>query len=76
MDKNIIGDKIRLARLTRKPILRQKDLLAKLDLQGLYLSESTLSKIESGTRNVSDFEVVAIAEALGVSVLWLLGIEK
>ncbi|WP_341271444.1 helix-turn-helix domain-containing protein [Clostridium kluyveri] len=34
-----------------------------------------MSKIESKTRPVTDKELVAIADALNVSILWLLGKE-
>lgn len=72
-DKNLVGQRLRLARLMRKPVVRQKDLLARLEVKGLHLSYSAISKIESGSRSVSDFELLAFAEALNVSVLWLLG---
>lgn len=75
MEKNIIGDKIRLFRLTRKPILKHAEMVAKLDLLGVHFSEATLSKIESGNRHVKDYELVAIADALEVNILWLLGRE-
>lgn len=52
--------------------MRSKELLAKLEMEGLQISESTLSKIECGNRGVSDFEVVAFADALNVTVGWLL----
>ncbi len=72
-DKNLIGSRLRLARLMKKPIVRQKDLLARLEVKGLHLSDSAISKIESGNRSVTDIELVAFAEALNVSVMWLLG---
>lgn len=72
-DKNLIGQRLRLARLMKKPVVRQKDLLARLEINGLHLSDSAISKIESGNRSVSDFELVALADALNISVMWLLG---
>lgn len=72
-DKNLIGQRLRLARLMKKPVVRQKDLLARLEINGLHLSDSAISKIESGNRSVNDFELVALADALNVSVMWLLG---
>ena len=72
-DKNLIGQRLRLARLMKKPVVRQKDLLARLEVNGLHLSDSAISKIESGSRSVNDFELLAFAEALNVRVLWLLG---
>jgi transcriptional regulator with XRE-family HTH domain len=75
MSKNLIGDRLRLARLTKKPIVRQKDLLARLDLMEIYMPESSISKIEAGTRSVTDIELAAIAKALRVDVNWLLGLK-
>jgi HTH-type transcriptional regulator, cell division transcriptional repressor len=41
----------------------------------IELEKTTISKIEAGTRPVTDIELVAIAEALGVNILWPLGKE-
>ena len=37
----------------------------------MQIDQSGLSKIESGRRPVRDFEVIALAKALNVSVAWL-----
>ncbi|MHB8064129.1 MAG: helix-turn-helix domain-containing protein [Ruminiclostridium sp.] len=42
---------------------------------GIDLEKTTISKIEAKTRPVTDIELVAIADALNVSVMWLLGKE-
>ena len=70
--KNIVGSRVRLARKAAKPPLTQKDLVARLQVLGMMIDQSGLSKIESGQRPVSDVEVVALAKALKVSVAWLL----
>ncbi|WP_312699418.1 hypothetical protein [Sedimentibacter sp.] len=49
--------------------------MARLAVRGIDLEKTTISKIEAKTRPVTDFELVAIADSLGISVLWLLGIE-
>ena len=36
----------------------------------------SISRIEIGTRFVSDFELMIFAKVLGVSVNWLLGIDE
>lgn len=72
MQKNIVGKRIREARKQAKPPITQKDLVARLQVLGLKVDQSTISKIEQGIRPVSDFEVVALAKALKVSVSWLL----
>ena len=39
------------------------------------IERDVVSRMESGTRIITDFEAVAIAEALEVPVLWLMGKE-
>ena len=56
-----------------KPRMTQNDLASKLQVLGTGIDRSMVSKIESGIRPVSDFEVAALAKALKVSVAWLLG---
>ena len=73
MGKNIIGRKIRIYRAMQNPPMQQADLLAKLQLGGLQISQSTLSKIENEERIVSDAELIAIVKAINVDIMWLLG---
>lgn len=73
--KNLIGDRVRQARHKAKPKVTQTDLLARLAVRGIELEKTTISKIEAKTRPVTDIELVTIADALGVSVLWLLGMD-
>ena len=73
MSKNLIGQRIRIARAMMNPPICQADLLARLQLNGMQISQATLSKIETGARAVSDMELVEIAKALKVDILWLLG---
>lgn len=75
MSKNIIGERVREARLKAKPKVTQIDLLARLEVREIYLEKTAISKIEAGTRPVSDKELVAIADALRVTPNWLLKIE-
>ena len=75
MSKNIIGERVREARLRVKPKTTQKDLLARLEIREIYLEKTAISKIEAGTRPVSDKELLAIADALHVTPNWLLKIE-
>jgi len=74
--RNIIGERVRLAREKTKPLITQGDLAARLQIAGLRLERVTISKIETGYREVTDVETVAIAKALGVTVSWLLGESK
>ena len=73
MGKNIIGRKLRVYRAMQNPPMQQADLLAKLQVQGLEISQSKLSKIENEERIVSDSELLAISKAINMDILWLLG---
>ena len=70
--RNLIGDRVKQARYKSKPKVTQTDLLARLAVRGIELEKTSISKIEAKTRPVTDIVLVAIAEALGVSLMWLL----
>ena len=70
--RNIVGLRVRQARRAAKPMITQKELVARLQVLGIMIDQSGLSKIENGQRPVSDIEVVALAKALRVSPLSLL----
>ena len=72
MQKNIIGERLREARRKSKPKVTQIDLLARLEIRGIILEKTTISKIEAGNRPVTDIELLAFADALNVSPHWLL----
>lgn len=71
--KNICGERLRQARVIQR--LRQEDLAAKIQTQGVNMERDSISRIEIRTRFVSDFELKIFAKVLGVSVDWLLGNE-
>lgn len=71
--KNIVGAKIEQKR--REMNLKQKEFLAQLQVAGMDINASGLSKLEGQIRSVYDYELVIIASVLGVSVSWLLDIE-
>ena len=71
--RNVIGDRVKLARRQAIPKVTQLDLAIRLQLQGLQIERATISKIETGYREVTDVEIVAIAKALGVTISWLFG---
>ncbi|WP_322173348.1 hypothetical protein [Acutalibacter caecimuris] len=52
--------------------MKQKELLAQLQVRGVDLNASGLSKLEGQIRYVTDMELLALADILGVSVMWLL----
>jgi hypothetical protein len=70
--KNIIGIRVREARLKANPQITQQDLSARLEVLGYNIDRVSISKIESGDRFMADYEVVGIAKALNLSVDWLL----
>ncbi len=72
-NRNIIGARVTEAR--RKQGMKQNELLAKLQLAGIEISIPALSLLEGQKRPVFDYELNALADALGVSVNWLLGRE-
>ena len=59
----IIGYNIR--RLREQKRLRNMDLVAKLQLEGIPISTSSLSKIEQGACNPTTAQLVALREILG-----------
>ena len=72
-DKNIVGARVTEARLRKH--MKQVTLLTELQLMGIDLSVPALSLLEGQKRPVTDRELVALSDALDVSVDWLLGRE-
>ena len=73
--KNLIGARVESAR--RSQGMKQKELLAQLQVRGVDLNASGLSKLEGQIRYVTDTELLALSQILNVSVMWLLtGAEK
>lgn len=70
--KNLIGDKVREARYKKNPKITQVDLIARLAIRGVNMETTSISKIETYKRPVTDIELVALSDALNVSILWLL----
>ena len=71
--KNICGERVKAAR--RSLGLSQLDLAAKLQVSGVNIERDSVSRIEIGTRFVADYELLALAEILNVSLEYLLGVE-
>lgn len=75
-NNNLVGKRVKKARLALKPKLSQDALSGKLAGRGAVIDRAGIAKLEAGSRYVSDFEVKALAAALKVSVGWLLGVES
>ena len=65
-EKDIVGKNIRAIRLLKN--LTQEELMAKLEVRGLHICNDSICRIEKGTRQVTDYEVMAIAYVLKVPV--------
>lgn len=62
--KNLIGGNLRKLRTKLK--ISQQTLSNKLELLGVYVCRGSISRIEDYSRTVTDIELFAIAEVLGV----------
>lgn len=72
--KNICGNRIREARARLN--ITQADLAARLQVEEITMERDSISRIEIGTRFVTDYELAVLAKVLGVSMEWLTGQEK
>ena len=63
---NLVGDNVKKYRKERK--MSQQALSNKLELEGVYVCRGSVSRIEDRSRTVTDIELYAIAEVLGVTV--------
>ena len=73
-EKNLVGQRVEQRR--KELFMKQKDLLAKLQILGVDMNASGLSKLEGQIRHVNDFELIALSKALEMPVDELLGIKK
>lgn len=69
-----IGNRIRQRREQLK--LSQEALRQKLQLEGVYISRSQFSRLESGINLFSAVEIISLASALQISYAWLLQGQK
>ena len=69
-DKNICGANIE--RIRKQLGMKQATLVSKMQLMGVDINPSSLSKLEGQTRGATDIELKAIAAILGVTMEELL----
>ena len=69
-DKNICGANIE--RIRKAQGMKQTTLVSKMQLLGVDINPSSLSKLEGQTRSATDVELKAIAAILGVAIEELL----
>lgn len=67
---NISGDRIHELRIKRR--YSQAQVAAKVQLLNVAMEQDTISRIECGQRIVTDYELCALANALGVRITDLL----
>ena len=72
--KNVSGDMIRQLRVKNR--MSQNDLAARVQVEGVMLGRDSISRIESGTRFVADYELFVFAKVLGVDVASLLEFQE
>ena len=63
---NLIGKNVRKLRKQKK--MSQQALSNKLELLGVYVCRGSVSRIEDQSRTVTDIELYAIADVLGVGI--------
>lgn len=68
-DKNICGADIE--RLRKERGIKQKALVAQMQVLGVDINPSSLSKLEGQTRIVTDYELKAIAQIFDVPMEYL-----
>ena len=68
---NISGVRVKEAREMAK--VSQEQLAAKIQLAGLSITQKAISRIETGGRVVADYELEYLADALNVTIAYLLG---
>ena len=65
-NKNICGANIE--RIRKGLGMKQATLVVKMQLMGVDINPSSLSKLEGQTRSATDIELKAISEILGVTI--------
>lgn len=65
--RNLIGTNLKKIRVLNG--LSQEQLIAQLNLLGLDLDRTSLSRIENHNREVYDYELVYFSKALKVSII-------
>ena len=69
--KNISGERIYQARTALR--LSQASLAARMQVKGVTIEREAISKIETGDRFVTDYELMMFANVLNVTMEWLIG---
>lgn len=73
-NRNLVGAKVE--QLRRAAGIKQKTLLAQLQIRGIDMNASGLSKLEGQIRMVTDIELAALADIFDVTMDELAGRSK
>lgn len=65
-NSNLIGANVQKIRKEKE--IKQKELLAQLQVKGIDMNASALSKLEGQVRKATDIETLALAEVLNVPI--------
>ncbi len=64
--KNLVGEKVKMLRKEKN--LSQQQLSDRLETLAIYICHGSISRIEDGSRMVTDIELYGLAQVLGVSI--------
>lgn len=64
--KNISGNNIHSIRTSKR--ISQAELAARMQVNGVVIEREAISKIETGDRFVTDYELMTFAQVLGVTI--------
>lgn len=66
LERNIIGKQIKIIRLSKE--ITQKQLAARLNINGIEIDQTMISKIEEQVRGIQDYEIKIFALVLDVTI--------
>lgn len=72
--KNLSGNRIHQARTAMR--LSQAALAARMQVNGVMIEREAISKIETGDRFVTDYELLMFSKVLNVTLDWLIEYEE
>ena len=64
--KNLVGKKVRMFRKERR--MSQQQLSDKLETLAIYVCRGSVSRIEDGSRTVTDIELYGLSQVLSVPI--------
>ena len=64
--KNLVGKKVRMYRKERR--MSQQQLSDKLETLAIYVCRGSVSRIEDGSRTVTDIELYGLSQVLSVPI--------